>query len=105
MPNIQNYKDDPNVGRCPHCDCPNPYCACVLTTRLENQERLAAEHLALADHYRTLWQHAAGFIMHHAPETKPRGPDERRMLEHAAQCMLDRGAWSGKSNGWIPNVK
>lgn len=102
MPNIVNYKNDPNVGRCTHCDCPNPYCACVNLEHLEHTKRLAAEHVVKADRYMTLWMHAASCLQHNAQHIVPRGDDEREMLKHAHQCNLDRGAWSGKAKGWIP---
>src|SRR5690554_1318954 len=96
---IVNY--GPGASRCPHCDCPNPYCACVLFTRVENAERRAAESGALAHSYRYLWECAASCLEHNAAKVKPRGKDEGRMLELAKRDGPQGKFWSGKTDGWI----
>jgi len=78
-------------------DCPN--CQ-VLATRAALAERYAAEAIAAAYRYRELWEAAASCLQANRAKIRPRGPDDSRMLAHAAQDRCGH-FWSGRTDGWL----
>jgi hypothetical protein len=67
---------------------------------METLERETLEFLSEAARYRELWEAASSCLQHNMTKIKPRGQDEKRMLEEAAKstCGL---FWSGKTDGWL----
>lgn len=71
-----------------------------LLERAKGAEAREAQAIDVAYGVRRLWQAAAACLSHHQHKIKPRGPDERRMLEAAA--AIDHGPfWAGTTDGWI----
>lgn len=90
--------------RCQTCDCPNQHCACVLRERLCSAERERDGAMRERAHWYTMFQATASIVAHSRDRLrKPRGEDERRVLE----WIDEAGAaglgpfWSGRTDGWI----
>lgn len=83
-----------------HCnDCKYVPCACVLLETVRLGEARSAKAVAEAERYRLLWQAAASLITYAGDKLKPRGQDERRLIDIAKHA--DHGRfWSGKTDGW-----
>lgn len=83
---------------CHDCNRPLKYCACVLKERVALADARRHEALDEAYRLRRLWQSAAACLSNVQP--KPRGEDERRMLQ--AAYAEDHGPfWAGTTDGWI----
>lgn len=90
--------DGNNEERCPHCDCPNRHCACVLRGRVEFAEQGQRDALKRAAQAEALYNAAASCLRYNADRLrKPRGEDERRLLEHAKATYS--GFDSGRTDG------
>jgi hypothetical protein len=89
------------ADRCQHCDCPNQHCACVLRERVRSAERRENEAMSEAYRYRRLWEAAASCLAYNRDRLrKPRGEDERLLVENALSDMHGP-FWSGKTRGWL----
>lgn len=84
--------------KCP--DCGRDPCACELIERANLAEANASKATSEAYRYRLLWECAASCLATNAKKIKPRGADERRMLEKANDAA-NGTFWSGLTDGWI----
>lgn len=63
-------------------------------------EKKAADAIAEASKYRTLWECAASCLSSNSKFIKPRGGDERKLLSIADSA--NHGVfWSGTTDGWL----
>jgi len=76
----------------------------VLEERVRTAEERSAEAIAETYKWKELWNAAASCLQHNKAKIKPRGQDERRMLEAADKCTCGH-YWSGKTNGWLPEIE
>lgn len=81
---------------CRQHECPYPeLCEQVRGSRRRERDAIAEAYL-----YRLHWQAAASCIAFNAGRLRPRGADERRVIETAKTANLGP-FWSGKTDGWL----
>lgn len=72
----------------------------LLEERAKLAEARTSAAIAEAYQYRRLWEAGASCLAKNAAKIKPRGEDERKILELAKGA--DHGVfWSGETKGWI----
>jgi hypothetical protein len=81
--------------------CGGTPCFCVWIARAQGAEEREASAIAEAYKFRELWEAAASCLQHNRKKIRPRGEDERRVLDIADKQMCGH-FWSGKTNGWLP---
>ena len=86
------------IPTCPGCS--RVECQCELLEQVRGCHKREAEAVAEAYRYRELWEAAAACLQHNRKRIKPRGEDERLMLEAADRCLCGH-FWSGKTSGWM----
>ena len=69
-------------------------------SQMESLDHKNTELLRDALYYRELWEAAASCLQHNMTKIKPRGEDEKRMLDEATNSTCGH-FWSGKTDGWL----
>jgi hypothetical protein len=90
-----------SVVRCP--DCHHYPCACPLIEQARKSLKREADAIQEALLYRELWEAAASCLLYNRGKIKPRGEDERRLLDVAEKSMCGH-YWSGATDGWMPEA-
>lgn len=88
--------------RCESCN--HEPCACPSISRAEAAQARETEAILEAYKWRELWEAAASCIQHNRKLIKPRGEDERRIIEAAEKCGCGH-YWSGRTDGWLPEAE